>query len=481
MIIPAIPCLATLQGAVPPPPRKEKQLSNDKPKPRNRPRVSLDEARPEKRFWTVLHYMAGDNDLEEAGAEDIGEMLRAGGSSRAHVVVQFDRYSPSHLTRRFVIPDRPGMTFEELEKQSDPIPEGNTGDPKVLSDFLGWGRTTYPSHRRALILWNHGDGWRPVDLEEAARRVHRGRVPPPRLFHEGRPRRGAFRTLLGHRHALFVHPRAILYDMQGVVSNRAIGYDFTSRNDALDTIELRKALGRGRVDLLGCDACLMAQLEVAYELRDHVSILVASEQNEPGEGWPYHQILPALHHPAPLSPEALGVHIAKAYISHWKPHLDEKHDLPLTQSVLRLEAIGDLAQAAEDLAETLIPAIKRDRGSVVPVVYGIQRYGDKSSADLGHLARRALKHLQDPPVQKAAQRLLDQLRHVVAYSGAIGIGARRTTGVAVYFPSSAMDLHWSSRSYDRLAFGKDHPRWLDFLYQMLTGESNRPPWLKRPA
>lgn len=430
---------------------------------------SSKESRLKKRPWTVLHYMAGDNDLDAEGVGDIEEMLRVGTSSRARVVVQFDRYSASRATRRFVIPDDPGTTFADLERQSIEVPEGNTGDPKILADFLSWGGKTYPSDRRALILWNHGDGWRPVELEEAARHVHRGRKPIPRLFHDGRPRRGGFRALLRHRHSLFVHPQAILEDIQAALSNRAIGYDFTSRGDALDTLELKKVLGRGRIDLLGCDACLMAQLEVAYELRDRVSILVASEQNEPGEGWPYHLVLPALHHPMGLSPEALGIHIAKTYINHWRPHVNENHDLPLTQSVLRLEAIEDLAKAAEDLAATLTPLIEKDRPGVVPVVYGIQRYGDASSADLGHLAHRVLKRLQDTPAREAAQRVLDQLQRVVAYSGAVGVGSRRTTGVAVYFPSSALDLHWSTKQYARLGFVKDHPRWLDFLYQLLTG------------
>ncbi len=107
---------------------------------------------PERRSWSVFHYMAGDNDLDQAGVEDIEEMLSEGTSSRAHVVVQFDRYSPSQVTRRFVIPDAPGTTFAELESQSNSIPESNTGDPKILSDFLRWGRKAYPSHRRALIL-----------------------------------------------------------------------------------------------------------------------------------------------------------------------------------------------------------------------------------------------------------------------------------------------------------------------------------------
>jgi predicted RNA-binding protein with PIN domain len=40
--------------------------------------------------WTWLVYMAGDNNLEGAGKEDLDEMKEVGSSSELNIIVQFD-------------------------------------------------------------------------------------------------------------------------------------------------------------------------------------------------------------------------------------------------------------------------------------------------------------------------------------------------------------------------------------------------------
>jgi hypothetical protein len=40
--------------------------------------------------WTILIYMAGDNDLNDFGGDDIEEMKKVGSSDRIHVLVQRD-------------------------------------------------------------------------------------------------------------------------------------------------------------------------------------------------------------------------------------------------------------------------------------------------------------------------------------------------------------------------------------------------------
>ncbi len=63
-------------------------------------------------------------------------------------------------------------------------------------------------------------------------------------------------------------------------AHRSICYDDTSGGDALDNRELRFALagvcallGR-KIDLLSMDACLMNMVEVAWQLRDSVNVIV---------------------------------------------------------------------------------------------------------------------------------------------------------------------------------------------------------------
>ena len=46
-----------------------------------------------------------------------------------------------------------------------------------------------------------------------------------------------------------------------------------------------------KVDVVGADACLMAMIEVAGELASSTDFFVASQDLEPGDGWPYDELL----------------------------------------------------------------------------------------------------------------------------------------------------------------------------------------------
>ena len=49
--------------------------------------------------WTVMVWMAGDNDLEANGVEDIQEMKQVGSNDDLNIVVQFDRMSDHNMLR----------------------------------------------------------------------------------------------------------------------------------------------------------------------------------------------------------------------------------------------------------------------------------------------------------------------------------------------------------------------------------------------
>ncbi|MBU4143287.1 peptidase C11, partial [Patescibacteria group bacterium] len=194
--------------------------------------------------WTFMVYMAGDNNLDGAALRDIAEMARAGSTKDVNVLVQLDRLE-DNLTRRFRITQGGGFKKDCIESFGDT----NTGDPKILYDFVKWAADNYPADRYALILWNHGSGW----WEE-----EKGKADDP----VGRmPRRHLFNHLI-------------------LLEHRSICYDDTSGGDALDNRELKGVLNQAcailgkKIDLLGMDACLMNMVEVAYQQREFVNIIV---------------------------------------------------------------------------------------------------------------------------------------------------------------------------------------------------------------
>lgn len=436
-----------------------------------------------KKFrWTFLVYMAGDNDLDYAGVDDLKEMLSVGTSPDVRVVVQFDRLGRRAETARYEIPDRPRVSLEECPRQV--IPETNTGDPGVLADFIAWGRKTYPADHLALVVWNHGDGWRPLDLEEAARRTRGRPLPKERLFEGDRPRRRAFRTLAGHRHALFLHPAALREAIGLAFSPLYIGVDEGSNSDALDTIELAKAITRGlgpnrHLDFLGFDACLMSQLEVAYEVRGHVPVIVGSEQTEPGSGWPYDRVLQRLNHEAHLAPEPLAIKVASDYVTSQATELGPGEGV--TQSVLRTQSMDELAGATSKFGEALSSALKSHALATLGILGAVQRYDDPHYGDLGHLAKLARKNIPARAVASAADEVLRVTALVVAAHNEAGDGVGDSTGITVYLPRDARELRNNRTAYARLAISREFPGWLAFLDRLYQSTSPVPKRVRTSA
>jgi len=275
--------------------------------------------------WTFMVYMAGDNNLDGAALRDIAEMARAGSTKDVNILVQLDRIE-DNLTRRFRITQGGGFKKDCIESFGDT----NTGDPKILYDFVKWAADNHPADRYALILWNHGSGW----WEDA-----RSRAAGPAAK---KPRRQLFRHAFPQEH-------------------RSICYDDTSGGDALDNRELRVVLagicvllGR-KIDLLGMDACLMNMVEVAYQLRDSVNVIVGSEIEEPFDGWPYTEILSRLTARPRQDAAALARWIVKSYILSYKGK-----DETVTQSAIDVNRIGEMTAKINALSESLLTAIDTD-------------------------------------------------------------------------------------------------------------------------
>ncbi|MGB7452554.1 MAG: clostripain-related cysteine peptidase, partial [Lysobacterales bacterium] len=219
--------------------------------------------------WTFMVYMAGDNNLSTAGDADLKEMRQVGSNDRVNVLVEFDN-AGNHGTRRIHV------TKDGIGEDVESLGETDSGSPEVLSGFISWAAENYPADRYALILWNHGGGWEPAEVDRIARSV----ASPG---YNGREVAERASSPLGR--VLFRSSWQKIFSLSSP-TERAICSDDGSGH-SLDTIELGKVIAAGAetigqpFDLLGMDACLMSNLEVAYQLRDHVCYLVASEENEP--------------------------------------------------------------------------------------------------------------------------------------------------------------------------------------------------------
>lgn len=275
--------------------------------------------------WTVMVYMAADNDLEYYAINDFIELSSVGSSSNVKIVVQLDRggydsrYGGWTKTNRFYVTQ--GMTPIESSAISNwgdgrGGREVNMGDPAELKSFVEWAMTNYPANNYLLVLWNHGQGWKSKSEKE-------GKEP-----------------------------------------TKWILYDDTS-NDVLWAFEIKEALSGKKLNIVAADACLMGTIEVMAELMGIADYFIGSEAEVPANGFPYNTIMSALSSNPSMTPRVLCETIVEKYGEYYK-----NSPLPVTLSAIDMSKLSGVIDALNAFVENTITAgnwssIKSARGSVL--------------------------------------------------------------------------------------------------------------------
>lgn len=352
-----------------------------------------------ERMWTVMVYIAAVNDMESVAYFNINQMEKVGSSPALAIIVQLMTKKGSY---RYLI------TRDSDEKIiTSPIlasmPHLNTGDPDVLADFIKWGKENYPAKHYALILWNHGSGWKPKSTR--------------------------------------ILPRAICFD--------------NVSNDALDTDEMREALEKGglKFDFLGMDACLMQMVEVATEVKDWAQVVCGSQEDEPWYGWPYDTFLSALAQNPSMDAVQLGTIAVSTYIGYYQgtgqaATLSSISTTSIEQFGLSVDALG--AKLA-----SIYPS-----SNVDSAINSTQTFSDDSYKDIFHFAQLVSQKV--PNAQAEANAILNLKNQLVISNGQIyRVNAQ---GLSIYLPKSGFSNY--EQTYSNLIFGKLAPNWIIFLKKL---------------
>lgn len=297
--------------------------------------------------WTWMIYVATNNNVTFAGERSVALLRRVQYDESVRVLVQ--QTTPDGTVRRIL-----GNVPEVV----DDLGQIDSGDPAALVDFARWSATVAPARRYALVLWSHGSGWEPSEMErQAQQQPAQEPVTKTELTQRGNEdgRQVFFSTTLRRLLSLPTPPE------------RAVAFDDGSGH-SLDTIELgnvmeaiARQLGQP-VDVLGMNACLMASVEVAYQIRQHARVYVASEGLVPAQSWPYDDILAALKAEPDVDAGALGKLIVERYIAAYR----RLQPLPasVTLTALQLAGIDALAEAVRALAAGLRGDVQRQIGPI---------------------------------------------------------------------------------------------------------------------
>ena len=423
------------------------------------------------RKWTFLVYMAGDNgrifddggrlfaDLQSYGWEDLRKMSRVGSTDEVAIVAQYDCLDKQDATPRFYIDGQ-----EEFGKVIEKIPPINTGDPTSLTDFMVWGMKSYPAERYALILWNHGTGWKEEDIYARYREVEEA-VNKHELKTRAAPTK-AERL----RHSFFLSTLAQIMSLEDD-EERGICYDDSSM-DFLNNRDLVMALHNAqkqtgqRLSLLGMDACLMSMLEVAVQVRQHADIMVGSQEVELAYGWPYTEILRTLVDNPTMPTRDLGKLIVSEYETYYMQFLRNGGGFT-TQSAIDLSKMRHVKQRVITLTNSLRSHHDHDLYTEIAVARArrdVQRFRDKDYIDLYDFTRLLkTEYGGTQNTRDVAKQLIDTLHPsspttpiVANYRGATRPNAN---GLSIYFPWDGC-----SQYYGDIDFADTG--WKDWLHQV---------------
>jgi hypothetical protein len=371
--------------------------------------------------WTIMVYMAADNNLEWPGIDDFLEMALVGSTGEVNIVVQFDRipgytseYGNWTTTKRYLV--TAGMVPDAASALED-IGEANMGDPQTVIDFGTWAMGTYPADQYCFVFWDHGFGWKLQDD-----------------------------SFMG----------------------RGVCYDETDR-DALMVSEVRDALntitdnGMNPIDLIGFDACLMQMIEIGYAIADYGGYITASEDGEPLDGWSYDEFLASLIADPSMSPKSLGAEIVATYVG---PTLSTVN-LTLLDSCI--SDISDLGVVLQD--DTF-------RTGIYDAMFAVDGYYTgglrKEYVDLYHLIQLLKDYIVDIDVDTYAQLIMDNINNSVT-SKINGPGRNNSNGISIYAPSKEYD-----HRYGDLLFSLDS-QWDEFLVWYNHANPPAPPTVTGPT
>lgn len=362
--------------------------------------------------WTIMIYIDGDNNLDAYAVQNFNSMELVGSTDKVKIIVQYDTMG-SYGTNRYMITkdyDRINITSPVLEN----IGEVNMGTGETLVDFIRFCTTNYPAQKYALILWNHGTGFK-----------------KPAEFYKD------------------------------------ICWDETSGDDALTIPEVEQALSQSGTffDLLAMDACLMGMLEVAYEVRNHANIFVASEDNVPGNGFNYQHFLENLVASPYIDQIGLAHFMIDSYISGYP------FGTTLTLSAVDCQSLLYLTSAVNSLAI----AIMQDKKISKEVYRNIITreticFDDVDFIDLGDFALKLISHPQitNSQVKNSAQQVLNQVENVVLYHKSQGNNnywtLNNAQGISIYLPIYTI----YEEKYQNLQFAQD-TCWDDLIRYLTVG------------
>lgn len=388
---------------------------------------------PEVKEWSFFVYMAARNDLHPFSKMNMRQMLDVGSNERINIVVQLDEPIRKGTQRFYVEKGNPIVVHQDSTHV-------DSGNPDSLIEFCRWAVAHYPAKHYAIVLWDHGTG--------GSTDPHLSRYFETQdAFDLGIPcnwlagqKQLLFPSFLLHQE-IFPNKKGVCFDelYRSYINNQGLARAF-------DTIDQEVMHGK-KWDIVGFDACLMADLATAAILRDYANIMVGSQEVEPGTGWNYRLILSPFVEKT-LEPTDFATHIVRSYAQAYFIFTQD-----FTQSAVDLRFIEGLEQNIHDVAQLLVECLRleKERSVLYTMLISCHPkecvcFDDPSYKDLGHLYSNVLTHLNNfrftdegkgqilvAALQQKLSEGLELIQKAVL-ANAVGKNVGKAMGISIYYP-----------------------------------------------
>ncbi len=421
----------------------------------------------DKKDWTIMVYMAGDNNLSRDMAYALQEIRDVAQITEGEVnlLAYFDSalqevptsyYDFTNYSDEFVgvRADETSRTFVSQRTEQVIDPNENSATAYSILNFIDWcvNKVTFK------------DGEQEV----------RGRKAKNYAF-----------ILSGHSFGFLNF---------GLFRDETSNYSMTlAKLEWAIGKEITKLLGQ-KLNILGFDSCVMSMLEVGYVFRDAAETLIASEGTIPNSGWTYRKLIEKITEQSKLPVKKLSKAIVKEFVQTHKNFTNGGVSIDL--AAWDLVKINLVEPKLENFAKALIDCFtdeksiiyKQLRRIILEVRWKCQPYMYDQNVDLIDFCKLLFDEIVSlesefdgkldeaiKPLKTSCEALIDSVKNCILISGFCGGTNQYSNGMSLFFPWTINSYFASLKDYTDLVFCKTKAglNWNAFLFIYLTEVSYR--------
>jgi hypothetical protein len=431
--------------------------------------------------WNFMVYIAANNNLHSYGIYNLRQMMHVGSTNSINILVQLDKQGDHKINRYYIEKDKAVSQGQQSHAQST-----TSGTSESLYNFVKWGVQSYPAKHQCLVLWNHGSGIKDPSIWGRLFMAHRDELYS---FNTDTGLLEIERDTIDAKMAQYFKKEKVLQEVHTILEERGIAFNDTHKQyltnqDLYNTLSAIKTnvMRNKKLDIICMDACHMAMVEVATQIKHSADYFVASEEVEPGNGYNYIYLLEPFAKRS-MTPEQFAQHTVTAYQREYRSITAD-----YTQSAVNLAHMDYIENNVKQLSVVMqnllikrtssfdfaseLRALRRDRKQTTTFCdydyidfchFYKSLYGLFSQALTRPLPSEVLALLKNGSV--LVQQGVNAMQNIIIRN-ASGARLPQAYGLSFYFPTRRIHKSYPKTIFDKVT------QWSNFLRRYLNARNN---------